>query len=274
MAYDERLAERVCNQLARRKGVVERKMFGGTPTCGLSASGRGVRADVGAEVSDVGGLFRGFDLDAAIAAEAQNHGVALAPAACAALVHHALAVAGDEHLHLSAIDDPAEFVARHIGEAFEGAAMLGPGVEGRLVDLGSGNGYPGLPLALACPGLCAVLVDASARRAAFLEEVVRDLAGVEAECAQVQRSADLVVLMPIRVLTMRAVGAWQKIVPRLAASLGDDGELLLWAGADVETLAQRTSWRRLRLVDRRLLAGRERSWIWRFRQATRSVVEQ
>jgi 16S rRNA (guanine527-N7)-methyltransferase len=46
------------------------------------------------------------------------------------------------------------------------------GVTGRVIDLGSGGGVPGLPLAEARPDLQVVLVDASVRRAAFLESAV------------------------------------------------------------------------------------------------------
>ena len=49
------------------------------------------------------------------------------------------------------------------------------GVVGHLVDLGSGGGVPGLPIALARPDLRITLVDASARRAAFLDAAVRAL---------------------------------------------------------------------------------------------------
>jgi 16S rRNA (guanine527-N7)-methyltransferase len=48
-------------------------------------------------------------------------------------------------------------------------------VQGRIADLGSGAGVPGLPIALARPDLEVVLVDAGERRAAFLRRAVEDL---------------------------------------------------------------------------------------------------
>jgi hypothetical protein len=47
----------------------------------------------------------------------------------------------------------SSFLERHIGESFEGAALLPATCSGPLVDLGSGNGYPGIPVAVACRGL-------------------------------------------------------------------------------------------------------------------------
>jgi 16S rRNA (guanine527-N7)-methyltransferase len=46
------------------------------------------------------------------------------------------------------------------------------GTEGRVIDLGSGGGVPGLPIAWARPDLELVLVDSAARRGAFLSEAV------------------------------------------------------------------------------------------------------
>ena len=50
--------------------------------------------------------------------------------------------------------------------------MLPPVVEGPLLDLGSGNGYPGLPFAAVLPGLRLLMVEASPRKCRFLERTV------------------------------------------------------------------------------------------------------
>jgi len=93
-------------------------------------------------------------LEPAIAARARRSGIDLTPARARALAAHArLLLAHNAVLHLTTITAPDEIVERHIGEAFEGAALLPATISGTLVDLGSGNGYPGIPLALARPGL-------------------------------------------------------------------------------------------------------------------------
>ncbi len=69
----------------------------------------------------------------------------------------------------------------------------------------------------------------------------------------------------MRLLTVRAMGGWAKILPRMAAALAPDGEMLIWCGEEIDSVATRTAWRKLHLVDRKLLPGRDRSWIWRFR---------
>jgi len=211
-----------------------------------------------------------LDWEVRIHARAQQCGVKLTNEVAHALAEHARAVlAANTDLHLTTITEPDEFIERHIGEAFEGATMLDPSIEGLMFDLGSGNGYPAFPLAAARPGLRPLLAEASRRKAAFLTRVVHDCGMTSASVleAQIQRAADLYDIEPIRVLTSRAVGAWPKIVPRLAAALADDGLVLLWCGEEVETVARRVVWKKwLALEDRLALPGREKSWVWRFRR--------
>jgi 16S rRNA (guanine527-N7)-methyltransferase len=61
------------------------------------------------------------------------------------------------------------------------AGLLAPGARERVLDLGAGAGLPGLPLKIAAPQLELTLLEATARKADFLRETVRDLAldGVE-----------------------------------------------------------------------------------------------
>jgi 16S rRNA G527 N7-methylase RsmG len=222
-------------------------------------------------VSEAPRPFDGFPLEDAVAARAAAAGIRLAPPAILALATHARAVIrANERLHLTTLLDPAAFVERHLGESFEGAAMVDAGAAGTLLDLGSGNGYPGLPLAAARPGLEAVLAEASAKKAAFLREAVAEAGFPSARVLerQVQRPADLLDLAEgLRLVATRATGGWERILPRLAPLLVPGGEVLLWAGEDVETVRCRVAWNRLRLIERRPLSGRERSWVWRFGSA-------
>ncbi len=218
--------------------------------------------------------LRWIALEEEIEKRAASSGLSLAPGTREALAKHARAVlAANERLHLTSITEPHEFLERHVGEAFEGAALLPADVAGTPLDVGSGNGYPALPVAAARPGLRPLLVEASAKKAAFLEEVMRawSLTPGEVRRMQVQRAADLVGIEAVRVLTTRGVVGWTRLLPKLAPVLGPDGVILLWAGADVETVRHRVAWRRLRLDTSRPLPGRERAAIWMFRAERASV---
>jgi 16S rRNA (guanine527-N7)-methyltransferase len=202
---------------------------------------------------------------AAIAKRARAAGIELSTAAAAALSAHARAViAANERLHLTAITQPEAFFERHIGEAFEGAALLPAGVRGVMLDLGSGNGYPGIPLALARPGLVPVLAEASTKKAAFLRDALAAAGLVKGRVleARVARTVDLDELPPIAVLATRAMGGWERIVPKLVSRLAPGGLVLLWAGSDAAAVLARRAWARLRVQASRALPGRDQSKVY------------
>jgi len=206
----------------------------------------------------------GFPFETAILERARASGAWLGPREVAALAAHARAVyAANPGLHLTAISDPSEFVARHIGESLEGAALLPPLIVGLLLDLGSGNGYPGIPVAVARPGLIPVLAESSARKAGFLRQALAaaGLGHGQVLHRRVVRAADLENLAPISVLVSRAAGGWDRIVPKLTSRLEAGARVLLWAGPDAESILRRPAWRRLRLASIHPLSGRDRSYV-------------
>jgi 16S rRNA (guanine527-N7)-methyltransferase len=209
--------------------------------------------------------FAGLGIDAWIASRATDLGFHLDPVGVTALAAHAGRVlAHNDRLHLTSIVEPTAFIERHLGESLEGAAMIPAGTDGRLLDLGSGNGYPGLPVAVARPLLEPVLAEASQKKACFLRELINDCLGRGCVLErQIQRAGDLEELQPIQVVVTRAVGNWGRILPRLVPALGPDAMMLIWAGDSVETMLRRSAWSRLELAEKRPIRDRERSWIWK-----------
>ncbi len=202
----------------------------------------------------------------AIVARALAAGIVLSKSAAQALAAHARAVlVANDRLHLTAITQPAAFFERHLGEAFEGAALLPTAIEGVLLDLGSGNGYPGIPLAIARPGLTPVLAEASTKKAAFLREALSAAGLTRGQVleARVARTVDVDALPPLAVLATRAMGGWERIVPKLVARLAPGGLVLIWAGSDAEAIMKRTSWARLRVEKSRSLPGRDQTKVYR-----------
>jgi len=118
---------------------------------------------------------------------------------------------------------------RHYGESLAALALLRPS-DRRLVDLGSGAGFPGLVIAAARPAIEVTLVEARARKWAFLRSSVRR-SGLSCRClnARVGRSLPEGFPAAIDLLTSRAVAITPAVVdavregsPRL--------RLLLWQG--------------------------------------------
>ena len=97
---------------------------------------------------------------------------------CDAVLAGRLAVYGDmlldwnTRMDLTAVTEEDEIVDRHFGDSLSALACPGliPGT-GRLIDVGTGAGFPGMVLALACPGLRVTLLDALGKRLRFLEAV-------------------------------------------------------------------------------------------------------
>lgn len=205
-----------------------------------------------------------------IVARALACGVELDVESAQLLARHARRVMeADASLHLTSIRSADEFLERHIGESFEGAAMLDRDIAGCLLDLGSGNGYPGLPVSVCRERLRPLLAEASTRKAEFLRVLTRELfPDGRVIDRQIQRGEDLGEEPPMAAIVTRAMGNWERVLPRLSGRLVPGGSLLVWAGEQMESISARKAWRRYRLVGRRALPGRERSWVWHFLSET------
>ena len=97
-----------------------------------------------------------------------------------------------------------------------------------LLDVGSGAGLPGVPLALALAGSRVILVERSARRAAFLNHVRRELA--PAELTVVDRPLADAALAPVDVVTWRAVAPLARLLPDLLPVLHARSTVALYQG--------------------------------------------
>lgn len=109
--------------------------------------------------------------------------------------------------NLTAIRDPGEMVTLHLLDSLSMHAHM-DGVS-RLADLGTGAGLPGIPLAIARPGLEVTLIESNGKKARFLREAVRSLGLANARVAESRAEA---VDMP---------GAFDAITARAMATLAD-----------------------------------------------------
>ena len=92
--------------------------------------------------------------------------------------HYSLLVRWNSRVNLTSIRDVHAIVERHFGESLFVAKLMHD-FEGTLADVGSGSGFPGLPVGVSCQKLRVTLIESKARKAAFLKEVVRPLTNVE-----------------------------------------------------------------------------------------------
>jgi 16S rRNA (guanine527-N7)-methyltransferase len=132
---------------------------------------------------------------------------------------------------------------RHLLNSAAVAELLAPGET--VVDVGSGAGLPGIPLALARPDLAVTLLEPLARRAAFLDEVVADL-GLGPRVTVVRGRAEDHVRTGAAydVAVARAVAPLDKLAGWCLPLLRPGGRLLALKGERAEAeVAQAPRWR-------------------------------
>ena len=135
-------------------------------------------------------------------------------------------------INLTAVREPEQIVTRHFGESlFAAQILLGKGndvAKGKtLADVGSGAGFPGIPIKLFAPELDVTLIESHNKKAAFLREVIRalELDHAEVFCGRAEqwgKTADLV--------TLRAVEQFKRALPIAADLVTPSGRLCLLVG--------------------------------------------
>jgi 16S rRNA (guanine527-N7)-methyltransferase len=107
--------------------------------------------------------------DDALDAGLREIGVTLSPGARTAIDGHVrLLIAWSDAINLTAIRDPAGIAIRHVADSLTAVPFLEARAIDGLLDLGSGGGFPGMPLAAALPLGRVALVESIAKKAAFL----------------------------------------------------------------------------------------------------------
>ncbi len=147
--------------------------------------------------------------------------------------HFELLVRWNRKTNLTAIRDPEQILRRHFAESLflTNVVRLGAGL---LYDIGSGAGFPGLPLKAAHPELKLVLVESSHKKAAFLKEVIRTagLRGVRVEAARAEELAARAGAELADWVTMRAIGQIDSLLPVLRRLLVPQGQVALFLGEE------------------------------------------
>lgn len=90
-------------------------------------------------------------------------------------IYARLLVEWNQKMNLTAITDPVGIAVKHFADSLTVAPLLPAGAF-RLIDVGTGAGFPGVPLALLRPDCRLTLLDSLNKRLVFLEEVCRQLA--------------------------------------------------------------------------------------------------
>ena len=143
---------------------------------------------------------------------------------------------------LTSITDPAEIMGRHFGESMYASTLL-PVENCRLVDIGTGAGFPGLALKIACPSINLTLIESNKKKCAFLSEVVRSLGLTDVEIYPERFEQIRPETVLTNIITSRAVGDFKQLLRWSRNALNRRGHLMLWTGSEDSTrIASTPGW--------------------------------
>jgi len=134
----------------------------------------------------------------------------------------------NEKTNLTSVREPEEIVKRHFGESLFLADALSGEMAATAIDVGSGAGFPGIPLKIYSPQIAVTLIESQNKKATFLKEVIRKLTLINinvfsGRAEELQQKADLV--------TLRAVERFDQVLPVAAGLISAKGRLALLIGA-------------------------------------------
>ncbi len=140
----------------------------------------------------------------------------------------------NQSVSLTSVVDPVEILARHFGESMFICYLLPLG-KCRLADIGSGAGFPGLAVKIACPEMHLTLIESNKKKCAFLSEVVRALDLENVEVMPIRFEDSRVAPDFAEVVTVRAVGGFPDILRWAKTALARRGHIILWLGGEDST---------------------------------------
>ncbi len=149
----------------------------------------------------------------------------------------------NRRMSLTTVTDPLEILRFHFGESLLAVSAV-PIRHGRLADVGSGVGFPAIPIRMASQGMHLTLIESNHKKTAFLAEVVRELALSNVEIYP-GRMEDMESSKPaLDFVTARAVAVADHFLAWTNVRLKPGGCLVLWLGnEDSIRISEATQWK-------------------------------
>jgi 16S rRNA (guanine527-N7)-methyltransferase len=188
-------------------------------------------------------MILSFPTDQRIAHTLQPYGVSATPTLCASIrIYIELLLRWNKKIALTTVTDPFEILRFHFGESMFAAGQV-PIRHGRLADVGTGAGFPAVPLSMVVPELYCILIESNQKKAAFLAEVVRTLAlgRIEVYRGRMESFASSAEKFDFSI--SRALGMHDEFLDWSSNHLSPSGKVVLWLGeADANQIASHSTW--------------------------------
>jgi 16S rRNA (guanine527-N7)-methyltransferase len=145
-------------------------------------------------------------------------------------------------INLTAVRDPEEIVTRHFGESLFAARRLFPAPmadsqppldhqrptpNNRVIDVGSGAGFPGIPIKIWAPQVHLTLIESNQKKATFLKEVFRALTLTNADVVSARAEN---FFWQAEIVTLRAVERFEKALAAAVRLVVSGGRIALLIG--------------------------------------------
>jgi 16S rRNA (guanine527-N7)-methyltransferase len=171
------------------------------------------------------------------------YGVVVHDDLCAAIrVYAQTLLRWNEKISLTTVTDPNEILRIHFGESFF-AASVAAVTDGRVADIGTGAGFPGIPIRMLRLGVKLTLVEPVTKKTAFLAEVLRDLSISDAtiiRCRMEDLSEDMT---GFDLITARALGRYDALLRWSKTRISQNGLITLLLGdLEAEKISKDRSW--------------------------------
>ncbi len=152
--------------------------------------------------------------------------------------HYDLMMLWNQRMNLTSIRTLADAVTRHYCESLVAGSqlsLLGLPQGSKLVDVGSGAGFPGIPIAVLHPEYSVTLVESHQRKSVFLREATRELPSVRVVAARIETVEDTFDLLISRAVE---VSELLPLVPRIAPAVA-----MMLGQSDVDRLMSLRNWK-------------------------------
>jgi len=148
----------------------------------------------------------------------------------------------NQKMALTTVVDPLEILRFHFGESMFAVNEV-PIRHGRLADVGTGAGFPSIPIRMVTPGLDCVLIESNQKKATFLAEVVRTLGLQEVEVFRGRMEAIRDSNQTFDFSVCRALGLHDEFLSWSSKHLAPAGKVVYWIGdGDAAKISRSGHW--------------------------------
>jgi 16S rRNA (guanine527-N7)-methyltransferase len=145
--------------------------------------------------------------------------------------HLDLIVEANRHFNLTRITDAREAAIKHVVDSVMPWRLFANAA--RILDAGTGAGFPGIPLAIVLPTVDFTLCESVGKKARFVESAVKDL-GLTNVNVPAKRAEEVLKMKRVDLITARAVAPVSRVLELFFSALKQGSRVILYKGRDAE----------------------------------------